>query len=93
MIAAHGVSQDVRTPAVILNSVRSAVANVLQSLPAKFVEPADDTLPLPSLGLIRSEDHPARSGEDFAHSVRSEQNRRRRLRGLLNAHGWGVDEI
>lgn len=29
MIAAHGVSQDVRTPAVILNSVRSAVANVL----------------------------------------------------------------
>lgn len=89
MIAAHGVPRDLRAPAVILNSVRSAVTNVLQSLPQKFVQPADDPLPVPSLGSILQREYPAVSEEEFADGVRSEQDRRRRLRGLLNAHGWG----
>jgi len=89
MIAAHGVPRGLRAPAVILNSVRSAVTNVLQSLPQKFVQPADDPLPVPSLGSILQRGYPVVSEEEFADGVRSEQDRRRRLRGLLNAHGWG----
>jgi hypothetical protein len=92
MISAHGVPRDLRTPAVILNSVRSTVSNVLQSLPQKFVEPADEPLPLPSLD-IHDHDHPAPSEEEFVDGVGSEQGRRKQLRGLLNAHGWGEDEI
>ena len=93
MIAAHGVPQDLRTPAVILNSVRSAVTNVLQSLPHKFVQPADIPLPPPSLGSMKNEGQPTVSDEELADGARSEQDRRKQLRGLLHAHGWGVDDI
>jgi hypothetical protein len=93
MIADHGVPRELRAPAVILNSVRSAVSNILQSLPQKFVEPADEPLPVPSLGAVHDHHHLAPSEEEFVDGVRSEQDRRKQLRGLLNAHGWGVNEI
>lgn len=93
MIAAHGVPHARRPPPVILNSVRSAVVNVLQSLPSKFVEPADEPLPVPSLSPIHQQDQSAPPVEDFARELRSEQDRRKRIRGLLNAHGWDVDDI
>jgi hypothetical protein len=93
VIAAHGAPHRCRPPEVILNSVRSAVIDVLDSLPRKFVKPARDPLPTPSLASLRDQGQPVVSDEDFASAIQSEQERRKRLRGLLNAHGWGVDDI
>lgn len=93
VIAARGVSCRCRPPAVILNSVRSAVTDVLVSLLRKFVKPASDPLPTPPLAFLRNQRQPVVSDEEFASALEPEQERSKRLRGLLNAHGWGVDDI
>ena len=93
LIASHGVPGQLRSSEVILNSTRSAIADVLESLPRQFAKPANDPLPVPSLDALRSRGQPAVSAEEFTSAIGSELDRRRRLRGLLNAHGWGVDDV
>ncbi|TCJ38883.1 ion channel [Parafrankia sp. BMG5.11] len=93
MIAAHGVPDRFRPPEVILNSARSAIVNVLEALPKHFTKPGDAPLPIPSLDALRSRGQPVVPEDEFAIEVGSEQDRRKRLHGLLIAHGWGVEDI
>ena len=92
-VSAHGVPADSRAPAVMHNSVRSAIENVLESLPKRFVQPAEDGLPTPDLDPLRHAGRPALRNEEFTHLLQPEERRRRKLRGLLNAHGWSLSEI
>lgn len=92
-VSAHGVPADSRAPAVMHNSVRSAIENVLESLPKKFVKPNQDGLPAPDLEPLRHAGLPVLRDEDFTRLLQPEQHRRKKLRGLLNAHGWSLDDI
>lgn len=58
--------------------------------PGKFVQSAEDGLPTPDLEPLRRAGTPVLEHDDFARGLRSEQERRKKLRGLLNAHGWRV---
>lgn len=92
-VSAHGVPTECRAPAVLHNSVRSGIGNVLESLPEKFVEPVEDGIPTPDLEPLRRAGRPVLGDREFARQLQAEEERRKKLRGLLNAHGWNVAEI
>lgn len=92
-VSAHGVPAECSAPAVLHNSVRSGIENVLESLPKKFVQPVEDGIPTPDLEPLRRAERPVLEDGDFARQLQAEEERRKKLRGLLNAHGWGVEEV
>lgn len=67
VVSAHGVPVESRAPTVMHNSVRSAIEDVLKSLPQKFVKPVEDGLPAPDLEPLRRARRPVLAGEEFAH--------------------------
>ena len=92
-VSANGVPSQCGAPTVLHNSLRSAIESALDSLPRKFVEPVEEGLPEPDLEPLRASRRPVLEGPDFSLKLQSEQDRRKKLRGLLNAHGWTVEDI
>lgn len=92
-VSAHGVPAECRAPAVLHNSVRSGIENVLESLPDQFVQAVEEGVPTPDLEPLRRAGRPVLQDGEFKRQLRAEEQRRKKLRGLLNAHGWSVEDI
>lgn len=90
-VARHGVPADCRPPLVLLTSATSAISNVLEALPERLVQPAEDPLPEPSLELLS--DLPHRTPEEFGKGLQLDVEQRKKLRGLVEAHGWTVENL
>ena len=93
LVSAHGVADEHRAPTVLHNSVRSAIENALEALPDKFVQEAEEPLPLPKLSPLRDAGRPTVGDGDFAGQADSQEGRRKQLLGLLRAHGWSAADL
>lgn len=92
-VSAYGVPSDRRAPAVLHNSVRSAIQNVLESLPQKFVEPAEQPIPVPDLETLSGSGLPVVATNEFQSQLSADESRRKQLAGLLRAHGWSDKDL
>ena len=92
-ISSGAVPEGQRAPGVMHNSVGSAIDNVLDALPSHFTKPADAPLPLPDLTAFRFQGRETVSRAEFEASLSAVQLRRRKLRGLLNSHGWDAEDV
>ena len=92
-VSAHGVPSERSAPTVLHNSLRSAIESALESLPGQFVQPVEEGLPAPDLQPLRQSGRRETEGPEFSSKLQSEGDRRKRLRGLLNAHGWTAEDI
>lgn len=90
-VARHGVPDDCRPPLVLLTSAASAISNVLDALPQRLVKPAEDPLANPSLEPLTK--LARRTPEEFGKGLQQDVERRKRLRGLVEAHGWTVKDL
>lgn len=92
-ISSGAVPEGQRTPGVLHNSVGSAIDNVLDALPSHFTQPADAPLPLPDLAPLRKLGRQTVDRSEFEASLSAVELRRKKLRGLLNAHGWDAEDV
>ena len=93
-IVRFGVQEDDRPGKAMLENARSSVRNYLQTLDTSFVHAAQYAPPPPDLTVVREADVPTVSDEAFAQSLEASEDRRRRLRGLLeaDARDWPPDD-
>lgn len=88
-VSSNAVKRNARAPEIFHNSLRSAIEEVLETFPDRFVRPAENALPTPELtelsllGLSVASDQ-------FAKELGDERTERRRkkIAGLLQEHGW-----
>lgn len=92
-VAQYGVPDGCRPPPVLLASATSAISNVLEALPHRLVKPAEDPLPNPSLEALSLAELPHLTPEEFGKGLQLDVERRKRLRGLVEAHGWAVEDL
>ena len=87
-LAGSGVPAETRPPAIIINSLRSSIEDLLDILPSKFTAPAEQTLTLPHPDELRAIGAPVETESAFTANLQSRDPVRRRLCGLLKSHGW-----
>ena len=92
-VASYGLDRKCMPAPVLLQSVRSGIESVLNSLPQRFVREASQPLRTPELEPLIQAELPHLSEDDFATSLGSEASRRKKLRGLLEAHGWSPGKL
>jgi hypothetical protein len=92
-ISSGAVPESQRAPAVMHNSVGSAIDTVLDALPSHFTRPADAPLPPPDLTGLRLQGRETIDRSKFEASLAAVELRRKKLRGLLNAHGWDAEDV
>ena len=92
-VANYALPRNCMPAPVLLNSVRSGIENVLDSLPQKFVREAADPLKTPDLEPLRAAELPHLSADGFENSLARDAKRRKKLRGLLQAHGWSPEKL
>ena len=89
----HGVPRNVQPAPLLLGSVRASIGAVLDSLPRQLFRKAQEPLPAPGLDPLRTACLPHVSDREFAAALGSEAERRSRMRGLLEAHGWSPEDL
>lgn len=93
MVSAHAVSEERQAPKLLHSAVRSGIEDVLDALAPKFVNSAEQPLPTPQLEELNACGLETLSNDEFTTKVISEQDRRKKLRGLLQAHGWTTEDL
>lgn len=88
MLLRLGVAPEARPSHAVLASVASAVSAYLDTLTGGDVSPADTAPPPPSLDVVGRNGVPIVEDATYAGSVGAADDRRRRLRGLVDSDGW-----
>lgn len=83
-----GVPPADRPDDVLVESARAASETYLETLNRAFIRPAADAPPPPDLGPLRGDGIPTVSDDEFADAVADLAERRRKLRGVVNADAW-----
>lgn len=78
---------------VTVRSTRDTIAELLRLLENAFVRPADDPPARPELALLKRFDVPVVDASAFDDVHDKETERRRVLRGFVEADGWSWDEV
>ena len=78
--------------AAVVENTRSSVSSYLTTLHQALIKPAEDTPPAPSLHSLRAAGIPTVDDADFADSLRTLEDRRRRLLGVVRADAWSWPE-
>jgi hypothetical protein len=80
-----GVPEAERPSKPIIENSRASVGNYLDAVTSSFTHTAEEDPPPPDLDRIRNADVPTVSDETFAQSLTEITERRRKLRGLVEA--------
>jgi len=80
-----GVPEAERPSKVIVDSARAGVGNYLHVVTSSFIQTAEQEPPPPDLDRLRDAGIPTVSDEAFAQSLTEVTERRRKLRGLVDA--------
>jgi hypothetical protein len=91
-LLSYGVAPSARPPVGLLLSLSSAIAEYCQAVPFDVPPPADAPA-LPSLAPLRTAGIPTVTDEQFADSLHSYQDHRRRLAALVHSDGWAWDAV
>lgn len=83
-----GVPGEHRPNAAVLEGTRSSVESYLRTLHSAFIKPADHTPPPPDLGRLRAAGVPTVSDSEFADALAGQEERRRKLLGMVRADAW-----
>lgn len=83
-----GVPEEYRPNPAVVQGVRSSAQDYIRTLNAAFIEPADESPPLPDLDRLRAAGLPVASDEDFEAAVGDLTAHRRKLLGMVRADAW-----
>lgn len=83
-----GVPAETRPNTALMESARATIESYLQTLHAAFIEPAADAPPSPTLAPLREIGVPTVPEEEFEEALADLDDRRRRLRGMVQADAW-----
>ncbi|MDG5778695.1 potassium channel family protein [Haloarculaceae archaeon H-GB2-1] len=84
----EGIPDDQGPNEAILKSARASTTTYLQTLDSAFIEAADEPPPPPDLDRIRDADIPTVSDDEFAEAIEELDERRRKVRGLVENDAW-----
>jgi hypothetical protein len=84
----HGVTDEARPNAVLVENARSASQNYLETLNSAFIEPAREPPPPPDLDRLRTAGVPTVSDDEFAVALEDLTDRRRKLLAIVRADAW-----
>lgn len=79
--------------AAVVKSARGSARSYLQTLGEAFIQPADEPPPAPDLDRLREAGVPTVSDERFAADMAEMADRRRNLRGVVEADTWDWREL
>lgn len=83
-----GVPKEQQPNETLLNTARSSTRGYLQTLNKAFISPADEPPPPPNLDDLREVGIPTVSDETFAEELDESEERRRKLRGMVQNDAW-----
>lgn len=83
-----GVRDGTRPNTAVVESARATIESYLQTLHNAFIEPAGEAPPQPSLAPLQEMGVPTAPEEDFRETLAELDERRRRLRGMVQADAW-----
>lgn len=83
-----GVPAETRPNTAVMESARATIESYLQTLHGAFIEPADEAPPPPTLAPLREIGLPTVPQEEFEEALADLDDRRRRLRGMIQADAW-----
>lgn len=88
-----GVPKQYHPNKVWIKEARSSVQSYLGTLNAAFINPADNVPPSPDINMLRSENLPTDTDEEFESCLDQLKNRRKKLRGMLqvDARSWPAE--
>ena len=89
----YGVAESHRLEPSVLGSARRATTAFLQTISSAYIEPAQEDPPFPELTLVKLENIPVVSEQDFHEALRPLTQRRRLLLALIQSDGWSWDNI
>ncbi|WP_049924369.1 potassium channel family protein [Halopiger djelfimassiliensis] len=84
----YGVPDDEQPNPTLVEDARSSTQSYLETLDTAFIEPANDAPPEPDLDRLREAGVPTVSDEAFAAALADLTDRRRKLRGVVDADAW-----
>lgn len=84
----YGTSDPALYNGAVVEDARSSVSSYLTTLQKAFIEAADETPPSPSLHSLRDAGIPTVDDGEFADSLHTLEDRRRRLLGVVRADAW-----
>ncbi|RQG93278.1 two pore domain potassium channel family protein [Natrarchaeobius halalkaliphilus] len=84
----HGLPDDEKPDPMLLEDGRSSVGSYLETLETAFIEPAEEAPPPSDLDRLREDGIPTVSDGEFEGSLEELRERRRKLRGVLEADAW-----
>lgn len=88
----HGVEHGKRPAAIGVQSLREAVSNYLDTLESAFIFPVEEPPPIPSLFSLQQAGIPVAEESSFERALEKLEDRRRRLRALVQNDGWSWEE-
>lgn len=83
-----GVPKEQQPNETLLNTARSSTRGYLQTLNKAYITPADELPPPPDLDDLREVGIPTVSDEKFAEDLDESEERRRKLRGMVQNDAW-----
>lgn len=83
-----GVAPEARPNEPLLETARSSTEDYLQSVYSLPVQPTERAPAAPDLARLREEGVPTVSDERFGDAVEGLEDRRRRLRGIVDSQSW-----
>ena len=87
-ILRKGIPEEDRPNQALIENGCSSADSYLQTLNQAFISPAEKTPPPPDLDLLRKDDIPTVSDEEFAEAIEDLSHRRRQLLGAVQADAW-----
>jgi hypothetical protein len=92
LLLQHGTVRSGISP-LTLSVTRDAIGELLNLLAVAFVRPAEQAPERPGLGQLERFDVPVVEQSAFDDVLDAEADRRRMLRGFVEADGWSWDEV
>lgn len=89
----YGIPKSAQPDPSALGSVRRAITAYLKTLKAAYVEPVSEKPAAPPLELLRRQEIPTVSTEEFQAATQHLEQRRKLLLALIQEDGWTWDSI
>ncbi|WP_051364260.1 potassium channel family protein [Pontibacter actiniarum] len=88
MAIKYGVPEEYHPSGTILKSTRSTVQTFLNTLSGAYIEPSNDTPPVPDLSFIKKCGVPTVAEEEFRKKFEEKKQRRKTVYGYLRNSAW-----